>query len=596
MANPEKPEDKQALILLHSLLDDLQESNGAKNTKRDKAVAEARYLEEGMGFLTKTLPKLGSALDAGLRTGLFVCPTNFHRWKQTALPAFLHGLLRKIFDSKGNILPIGKIDVAAIAEARQVLFVFYKLKRPFTAKQEKAAEDKFKEVDSLLQFEISNLAPHVRDTVNLAKELLKSLFEGFNPEAFNPVHGPGIVASGEKPHEKRIFSTKYNNIHAVYPYYRWFYVNSHHLLHTVRHYWQRHVADAGINKVLFVPKDSRGPRTIACEPLEYQFLQGGLRRALYDHIEKHPLTRGKVNFTDQSINQSLAYQASIDGKLATLDLKDASDSVSNDLVLYLFSETGISNRLQALRTPSSRLPSGEIVSLKKYAAMGSALCFPVEALVFWSLAQAAEIRRSCEVPLVFVYGDDIVCRCEAVDDIITVFKSVSLTVNVDKSSFSGFFRESCGKDYYNGWDISYLKIRDLEVSSLHGTASLVESSNLMAERFYHKTAAEIRRFLRKNGRIIPWGYRNSEYLCYYTDRFHIPLDYSKARYNKKLQRYERFVPVLSGTSYSNQATTTESWYGEYFRKLTQGWAEFFRASSYVKRKLKMLRKPVLIGT
>jgi hypothetical protein len=63
-------------------------------------------------------------------------------------------------------------------------------------------------------------------------------------------------------------------------------------------------------RVCLVPKDSRGPRIISCEPAELMFIQQGIMRKLYSHLETHHLTAGQINFTDQSINRNLALLAS----------------------------------------------------------------------------------------------------------------------------------------------------------------------------------------------------------------------------------------------------------------------------------------------
>lgn len=590
------PEVNYSVGFIHALLDDLSLSNGIKNTLRDKLTIACRATHEGFTFISKILPMLGSALDSALKTGVFVCPSQFRRYKHCALPSFTKGLLLRIFDTQGQLL--AEPDSAAIAELRQLYYAFYKCEMPFTDVQLRDAEKKFKETDADLLGEdfVSTLTPESFTVITIARIFLESLFKGFDPYDIQPSHGPGIVSSGEKPHEKRIFRTQYARIHEQYPSYRWFYVNHLHLLSCVDDYRNRNREEVGINKVLFVPKDSRGPRTIACEPLEYMFLQQGLRKAIYQHVESSPLTRGRINFTDQTINQKLAKLASVDGSLVTVDLKDASDRVSNSLVSYLFKNTTLNKPLQALRTPFSKLPNGDTVSLNKYAAMGSALCFPIEALVFYALLVGVNSLHDSVAHPVYVYGDDIICKNIVYELLVPIFSELKLQVNTNKSSSTGFFRESCGAEYFKGNDVTYLKVRTMDHLSPDSIASLVALSNNLFDRCYYNAAKYVASRINKAGKNIPFGYRDSSYLCYWTDRLQSPLKYKGARYNNKLQRYEIRRPVLKGVNYHVSADNLSEEYAEYYRKLTQGWSDEFESGSYALRKVKLGYRYVQLGT
>lgn len=585
MLGSRKPDIQQCVGVLHTLLDDIHIVNGATNTRRDKHTLLTRALKEGFCFLSKALPALGKCIDRALLTSKFEKPNHFRSHKRTALPCLFRGLLRRVFDDGGTLL--ADPDKVAIAELRQLCFAFYKYETDFTPSQLEEASRKFKEADSRLP-DLGQLPDDVAKVLDYGSEFLEKLFSGFDPKDIVPSHGPGIVASGEKPHEKRIFSTKYRRIHSEYPYYRYFYVNPLHLYQCARNYWERDVKESGINKVLFVPKDSRGPRTIACEPLEYQFVQQGLRKSLYRHLETHPLTRGRINFEDQTVNQRKALEASLKGSsLVTVDLKDASDSVSVNLVEWLFQKSpSLLRCLMALRTGQSVLPTGEIVHLKKYAAMGSALCFPIEALVFYTLIQGlCKYYKMDAYRNAFVYGDDIIIDKTIYDKMVYVFESVGLQVNRDKSCTTGLFRESCGADYYDGHDVTYLKVRDMDSSRPQGLASMVALSNNLFDRGYYFASAYLQKLLAKF-RIPIFDYRSGA-LCYESARWpSIDLVKGRRRFNKSLQIEEYRLPVLTGSRYEAQPLNVENEYGEYLRKLTTGWSEEFEGGWYAKRTVK----------
>lgn len=583
------PNVKFDLTFLHRLLDDTSLSN--PGFKRDKIKISSRLKNEGISFFTKTLPTLGAAIDLGLQTGKFILPSNFRRYKNSSLPCFLRGLISRLFDTCGNILT--DIDLAAIAELRQICYAFYKLERSFTNTQQIVAELKFEQLDAelgIVASRIKNAQLPVRTlwVLDYAKDFLSNLFDGFDPYDITPSHGPGIVSSGEKPHEKRIFGTKYRSIHEEYPYYRYFVVNSTHLLHTVTDYRNRIQLEHGINSVLFVPKDSRGPRTIACEPLEYMFIQQGLRKSLYDYVERHAATRGRINFSDQTINQQLAHRASLPGSsLVTLDLKDASDSVSNELVKYLFSGTSLDKPLQALRTPISRLPSGKEIILNKYAAMGSALCFPIEALVFYSLIYGIHALRGEHKSARYVYGDDLIVDLNYYEDIKAIFLDLGLIINENKSCTRGFFRESCGKDYYLGNEVTYIKVRSDDASSPDGLASMVALANSMFERGYYRTAEYVEKYITSIFRQLPIGPSNASYLCYSSVRTdHLVGEKSTTesiRRNKRMQYDMVRRTAIRGSRYQISADDVSNEYAEYFRKMTQGWSPEFASGWYAKR-------------
>lgn len=125
----------------------------------------------------------------------------------------------------------------------------------------------------------------------------------------------------------------------------------------------------------------------------------------------------------------------------------------------------------ASRSGSTLLPCGTEVPLRKFAPMGSAVCFPVEAICFWALALAAAYSsnatiigewsgyinrlftdrlRPHERERVSVFGDDIIIESQHVNAVMEVLEAVGLSVNRDKSFWEGPFRESCGHDYFKG--------------------------------------------------------------------------------------------------------------------------------------------------
>jgi hypothetical protein len=109
------------------------------------------------------------------------------------------------------------------------------------------------------------------------------------------------------------------------------------------------------------------------------------------------------------------------------------------------------------------MPGGEILRTKKFAPMGSALCFPVECIIFAAIVEYA-IDRAGDPPkrsLYCVYGDDIVVETEYAEGVISALEEFGFTVNRDKSFYTIThlnFRESCGGEFLFGDDVAPVRI------------------------------------------------------------------------------------------------------------------------------------------
>jgi hypothetical protein len=256
--------------------------------------------------------------------------------------------------------------------------------------------------------------------------------------------------------------------------------------------------------------------------LEYQWIQQGLGRKLVQLFESSKLTKGQINFTRQDINQQLATSSSTTRQFATLDLKDASDRVSLELVRRIFGGTPeVLRALEATRTTETRLPTGEVVHLSKYAPMGSALCFPVEAYVFWvtlvsAMVQTTRMPLQKVSKLIYVYGDDIIVPTTWAERCIHVLESVGLRVNTSKSCIHGFFRESCGVDAFKGVNVTPIRLKKLWTGRRSdGTAfvSYTALANSLLERGYVGTSDLMFTLVEGTYGKLPYGTRSSGFPC-----------------------------------------------------------------------------------
>jgi hypothetical protein len=139
------------------------------------------------------------------------------------------------------------------------------------------------------------------------------------------------------------------------------------------------------------------------------------------------------------------------------------------------------------------LPNGEAVALRKFAPMGSALCFPVECIIFsaiveWAIGQA---HGSPNHSNYCVYGDDIVVETEYAPYVIEALEEYGFKVNTDKSYYTLTrlnYRESCGGEFVFGEDVTPVKIsrkfHGLDRPSLLEDVSHYEGAIELANNLY----------------------------------------------------------------------------------------------------------------
>lgn len=468
--------------------------------ERDVTTLVQRCAVEGEGFLTKTLPSLGKAIDLALQGASPLDAPGFKKiHRRSALPAFLQALTRKVFNLNGTLADSPCIK--SIRLLRQICFWCKKIEKGFTDESLRAALNDFKEVDGSLPTR-SDL-PACR-LLGIARAIIQSIFaRGPDLKDLKPQHGPGAVANRDGVIGKRYLRRKYTALERCFrpiP----FFLSLRDAAEDPRRVTGRFECEFGLSRTTFVEKDSSGPRTIGLEQAEYMWCQQALKRSMYAHIEKHPLTRGHVNFTDQSINRGLtAKWADFD----TLDMSKASDRNSLALVEFLFEKTKIWPYLLASRSPGSVLPDGSILWFKKFAPMGSAVCFPVEALVFFSLALASLHLQGMPLSIarrnVYVYGDDLVVPHGYFTQMKLDFELVGLKFNDSKCCVSGKFRESCGLDAYDGVDVTPVRLRKAYPNDDPTTyIPLVKHANRLYMRGYRAASLAFRKAALKNFRIL----------------------------------------------------------------------------------------------
>lgn len=310
------------------------------------------------------------------------------------------------------------------------------------------------------------------------------------------------------------------------------------------------------SRLKFVPKDISKSRSICMEPNAVMFTQQAVRDWLVKAMATGPMARF-VDLTDQTHNQVAALYGSITGDVATVDLSSASDSVSYELVKRTFPKR-LLHDLALTRSRNAILPDGRTRRLLKFAPMGSALCFPVQCIVFTSVCILSAMYHSEWDGLIrlrhlsdtkadalissfvdktiertygyihpnhrtfqpiCVYGDDICIDSSLYDTLTTLLTGLGFKVNASKS-FTGSqsVRESCGKFYLAGYDVTPTRFTLPARLGVYD-APFLASCIALINRANSEGLTHLRRYLLgtvmyDGNRKLPWLFTDREDLPY----------------------------------------------------------------------------------
>jgi hypothetical protein len=474
----------------------------------DVKTIHRRVEHEGLSFLTITLPSFGKDFQKSLDQGI-ADRNSFQGFSWRAgLPRFLGGFLDRVFDRGSGVL-LDSPDVEAIIAIRQLTLIFSKILLPCSPARERDAMLGYIECDREVKENDAILTEEDYSSFHrIARILYRSMFTEIDKLVYDedivPKHGPGVTAEGLLGNKKYKAYTWTHRLQEVFHVENFLFPNP-------RFVGEDDVTflDPGAElpvKVISVPKTLKTPRIIAVEPTCMQYVQQGLLEQIVPRIERDFHLSQFLGFSDQGPNQTLARKGSENSELATLDLSEASDRVSNQLVRRLVSDhPHLLAGLEATRSRRADVPGFGVHRLAKYASMGSALCFPMEAMVFLTLVFLG-IEKERNTPFtkisdfteyfgrVRVYGDDLIVPVDTVESVILTLELFGARVGHSKSFWIGRFRESCGKEYYEGQDVSIVKVRRVFPASLsdgQGVISMISLRN----QFYEHGCWEVARYL-----------------------------------------------------------------------------------------------------
>lgn len=477
--------------------------------ERDLKTIEGRIKHEGVSFLTITLADFGKDFRKSLDQGHV--EINSSKWKlqKNGAPVFLQGFLSLVFDREsGRLLDAPSIE--AIFAINQLTLMFAKILLPVSKDAEEKAilgylecEQQVSDWDASFETrkEINDLLPNL---ARINRLLSAQVFSNVDLAIYNgelvPKHGPGATADKLTGNRKYYQTEWTRRLEELFPFGEnalpnWRYFNHLEIddcSPTVT--WLEPGAERPV-RVIQVPKTQKSPRIIAIEPTCMQYIQQAIMEKIVEEVHKDTLLANFIRFDDQVPNQELARLGSIDGSLATLDLSEASDRLSNQLVRFLLSNhRHLASAVDASRSRTADVFGRRKIRLSKFASMGSALTFPMESIVFLLLILLG-IEKELNRPLtnkdiksligrVRVFGDDLVVPKEYVHSVVETLELFGFKVNSNKSFYTGRYRESCGKEYFEGHDVSITRVRRVFPTRLTDVSEIVSLVSLRNQLYF----------------------------------------------------------------------------------------------------------------
>lgn len=514
---------KSSIDILRYVLTDVGMGCGL-STDRDWQTIRDRFEDEGESFATITLPNFAKAFEQALEAGSAAHTTwpGFKRSRQRkGLPMFLRGFLELVFEAKTCDLK-DKPSVEAIQAIRQVCLLQSKIELPCKTRRIDAAFRQYVQTEQEVALATEQIDDDRRSArfVAISHLLWDSVLSVCERKLVNegivPKHGPGTTA------DDVLGNAKYENLkwtdrlEKEFPHWEaGILVPSESFLDRLDSVTLLSPGAEPPVKVVAVPKTLKTPRIIAKEPVHMQYVQQGLLRLLRDEFKRDNNSKNFVMFESSEPNQQLALEGSIDGSLATLDLSEASDRVSNQHVELLLSRhANLKRAVAACRSTKADVPGFGVLPLTKFASMGSALTFPMECMVFMTVIfcgiERAVGRKLTKKDIksfygrVRVFGDDIIVPKEFTTSVISELEAFGFRVNVHKSFWNGKFRESCGAEFYAGEDVTVVRQRSPLPNSRKDSQQLIstiEFRNLLYWRGLWSTVAYLDEII---GKYVPF--------------------------------------------------------------------------------------------
>jgi hypothetical protein len=267
------------------------------------------------------------------------------------------------------------------------------------------------------------------------------------------------------------------------------------------------------SKVQAVPKSYKASRIIAVEST-YRTVKGLQIEKIFRRLDRIYRT---LNIQDQTINQMLAQIGSTDGTAATLDASHASDYITKSLFIDLFPSQYVNRVLPFM--PDFIEVKGKKRAMQMASTSGHTLTFRHESIVYKAIAQASEEYYDRLFPTepithyAWAFGDDTIVNSQAYDIAVYFFTKLGLVINEDKSYRAGAYRESCGKDYILGMDVTSIYYPRFPVIGMVQGNRLSLSTQTYRDTYRGKLDNSLTMLIDLQKKLFPYSYDCARFLA-----------------------------------------------------------------------------------
>lgn len=195
----------------------------------------------------------------------------------------------------------------------------------------------------------------------------------------------------------------------------------------------------------------------------------------------------KIDLSDQSRNRRTAELGSLCDSYSSSDLTSASDLNAYMFVLDSLSLGWFTLLDDARSKQYYDRSTSQWTPYEKFSTMGNGFTFELETLLFAAIVlSATELwGRRLSLNEMCVYGDDLLFPKEHYFIVQQALIMCGHKPNYKKSFHSGSFRESCGGDYFCGWDVTPFKLKRLHLNEAKTMVNLYNGLLIVSSRCTH---------------------------------------------------------------------------------------------------------------